>query len=157
MALHIDQVHLETADRSVCRVYSSRLDDAADNGHTLHGFLNIYLIGMQIHIEFSLQGDAEHGDCPSHVFLLTPDDGHIIDKTYISATETPHDPQGYTVKNGKEEGTEQLRSDVSDRHSPVRWRVEAGLLWVELFPEVDAATFLAVSLRNMEERDLREP
>lgn len=44
VSFHADQVHLETADGSVCCIYSSRLDDAADDRHAFLRLLQVDLV-----------------------------------------------------------------------------------------------------------------
>ena len=132
--LHLLQVLLETADCPVRSVYPLRLDNAADDSHSFPCLLYVYLIRMQIHVELSLQGESYHGDSSDDILLSVTDDGHVIDKTHIFAPEASHDPQGNTVKGGEEEGTEQLRGDVADRHASIRWGVEATLPRIEILP-----------------------
>lgn len=148
---------LHVADGPVGCVDPSWLDNAADDRHPFPGVLYVYLVRMKIHVEFILQEDADHVDGPDDVLLSTGDDRHVIDKSHISATEASHDFQSKIVKNGQEEGTEELRGDVADRHTPVRWGVEAALPWVETFPQVNPSASVAVCLRDVHQGDMCDP
>lgn len=141
---HILQMLLERADGPVCCVDPSRLDNAPDDAHSLPDFLGVYLIRMQFHVEFLLQGYADQSDRSHDILFSIAYDGHIVDKTHVSAMEASHYSQSDAVEEREEEGAEQLRSDVADRHTSVRRRVEAALLRIEELPQVNRSTPLAV-------------
>ena len=155
--LHFLQMLLQAVDCAVSRVNPLWLDYAADDRHALPCLLNVDLIRMEVHIEFLLQSDADHSNRSGDVFLSVADDGHVIDKTHVFALEASHDSQDNTVKDGEEEGTEQLRGDVADGHASIRRGVEPALVRIEKLPQVKPSTPFAVFLGDMHQGHFGKP
>lgn len=155
--LRVLREDLHVADGPVGRIYPARLDDAADDRHPFLGFLNVYFVRMQIHVEFVLQENADLVDGSQDILLPACDERHVIDKSHVFAMETLHESQGEAVQNREEEGAEELRSDVADRHAPVRRGIEAALLRVEMLPQVNPSASLAICFGDVHQGDVSDP
>lgn len=157
VSLGLGDLLLHAVDCTVRHIDPAGLDDTADDRDALVRFLDVDLVRMEVEVEFLLQEDSDEVYRLKYVFLPSGHEGHVVHEPDVLAAEAGDQVKDELVQERKEEGAEQLRGDVADRHTDVVRQIEAALLRVEMLPQVEPAPPLAVLLRHVHECDLREP